>query len=126
MITGEKVILSQEYNDYPKGTVALYMTTRRESGYIVDVLVIEDKFLEEELKLGELKNLKEAYNRYSSRGDVSLSLFEAGITIIKPDHGIAVTPAQLYSEIIDLQDKLSEKVELAKAIPEDQLLKKII
>lgn len=114
MDTGTKVILKEEYNDYPIGTVAIYLYSRSDSGTYAAIVALDDDRLKEEMKGYRVKSIKELVKRAES----NLSLLECSLTTFRPTERMIVSLDVLEKEIKEHQKALKNKIVLAAKLRE--------
>lgn len=116
MNTGEKVILTKEYNGYPEGTIGYFLFERRDSGTWADIIAIDNEILKEEIKNYEVFSVEQMVQRAQNS---HLSLLECSLTTIRPasNESIAVPVVDFLQKIEDVKEELNRLLRIAELIP---------
>lgn len=112
MEAGTKVILTQEYNGYPIGTVAIYLYSRNDSGTWAAIVASDDERLAYEMKAFSVSTIKKLVERNQN----NLSLLECSLTTFRPTEQILTTLNDLENEIKAHQQALKDKIGLAATL----------
>jgi hypothetical protein len=115
METGTKVILTQEYNGHPVGTIGLYMYGRSDSGTWCAVIALEDDRYYDELKSYGFTTLKEMVDRNQNMP----AMLECSLTTFRPTHHMIAQLSDLEKEIENHKKQLKEKLLLAARLRKD-------
>jgi predicted transcriptional regulator with HTH domain len=112
MKTGTKIILKEKYNDYPAGTVAIYLYSREDYGTYAAIVVLDDKYLAEEIKGHGVSNVCELVERYQN----NLSLLECSLTTLRPVKKSIINIYALEDEVKEQKKLLEDKTLLLKIL----------
>lgn len=103
---GDEVVLTHQYNGYPRGTKGIFLEFGYSSGYHVPTIVIPDERLSETLELGESSTLKELVEKRQGMGEVGTMVMQTYLTTLKPDKHMITTKDMLEEKLKDAQSKV--------------------
>lgn len=105
---GDDVVLTAEYNGYPRGTKGIFLEYTRSSGYHVPVIVISDERLQETLDLSDTKSLKELVEKRSVRGRQDNELLKVYLTTVMPYKDMVTTKDAVENNVLCAERTLSQ------------------